>query len=234
MLKITVHSGLLATRCPGNQLCVLDIAYAKKTAVANYLVALSLKGQGEVAPDMVTGYPRWSGSLWDLTARALTRVLYRADQAPLCSPPDKRCAYATRVCAVIERSSLHGSTVKLASVEITQAGNERGVYTAKFEEDISGSRTVDFTYGLKSLNPADLLLRAICWALFGKEVLGPAPALIVPPFIKVDGVERFHVDALNEPAKTGFARYRRASLIESEVPEPMAKGEDYVRFLIQG
>lgn len=54
MLKVYIHSGLLSTRNLGNQLAVLDIAYAKRAFLADYLVAMNIKGAGEVPPDTVT------------------------------------------------------------------------------------------------------------------------------------------------------------------------------------
>ena len=234
MLKIILHSGNLASRNPGNRLAVLDIAYAKKDYLADYAVALSLKGAGEVAPDLVTNYPRWAASLWDLTARALTRILYRADQAPAQPKPDRRCAYATRLCAVIERATLSDRGIELASVEIAQQEGQRGLYSAHFDEDILGKRTAHFAYGLKSLNPADLLLRSICWSLHGKDTLGPKPALILPPTMSVDGVDRFHIEALAEPARTGFLRHQGVNFPTTAAPNPMPKAEDYVRFLMKG
>src|ERR1043165_7803340 len=75
MLRMTIHAGLLAERTDANQLAVLDIAYQKRAPLADYVVALTLRKQGELEPACVANYPRWSGSLWDLTARALTRVL---------------------------------------------------------------------------------------------------------------------------------------------------------------
>ena len=234
MLKVTIHSGVLATRSAGNQLAVLDIAYAKQEALADYLVALSLRGVGEVAPDRLSSYPRWSASLWDLTARALTRVLYRADQATSSGVPDRRCAYATRICAVIERATLHERGVELATAEITQTAGQRGVYTVHLDEDIMGRHTASFSYGLKALNPADLLLRSLCWSLYGTDVLGPRPALVLPPVIRVEGVERFHIEALAEPAKTGFLRHMGANFPTTHAPDPLPKAEDYVRFLMRG
>lgn len=79
MLKVTVHSGLLASRNISNQLAVLDVAYQKKAALADYVVALSLRGSGELAPAFVRNYPRWSAGVWALIARALAQTLYRAD-----------------------------------------------------------------------------------------------------------------------------------------------------------
>lgn len=234
MLKVCLHTGDLGSRSAGNQLAVLDIAYAKQEALANYLVAVSLKEQGELAPDMVMNYPRWAGSLWDLTARALTRILYRLDQAPATTAPDRRCAYATRLCASIERSALEGRGVELATAEISQVKGQRGVYLARFDEDILGEHSASFAYGLKSLNPLDLLLRSICWALFNKDVLGPVPSLILPPTMTLDSVDRFHIEALKEPAKTGFLRHQGVNFPSSQAPDPLPKAQDYVNFLMKG
>lgn len=234
MLRVHLHTGDLGARSPGNQLAVLDIAYAHKTALADYLVGMVARGQGEVEPDYLRRYPRWSGSLWDLTARALTRVLYRADQAPEAPEPDRRCAYATRLCAVVERVTLDGAGVELGWASIAQRGRERGYYTVVLEEDILGQHSGEFAYGSKRLDARDLLLRAINWALFGKPTLGPAPALILPPTLCIDGEDRFHVQALQEPARTGFERYRATSLPAVAVAEPLARAQDYVDFLMQG
>lgn len=234
MIRVIIFSGDLASRNPGKQLAVLDIAYAKQAQLSNYLVALSLRGVGEVVPDAVSNYPRWSASLWDLIARALTRVLYRNDQAPALDKPDRRCAYATHICAVIEKATLAERGVELGTVEIAQDSGLRGHYTVNFTEDILGPREAHFEYGLKSLNPADLLLRAICWSLYGKDNLGPMPRLMLPPTLKLGGVEHFHLEALSEPAKTGFLRHISASAGAPATPDPMPKAEAYVHFLIEG
>lgn len=234
MLRVLLHSGHLTTRNPGNLMATLDIAYRKQEAWSDYTVAFSLKGTGTVETDEVNGYPRWAGSLWDLVARALTRVLYREDQAPTSPKPDCRCAYATRLCAVIEKSTGDMRGAELATVEISQLGNQRGVYTAIFKEDIVGDRAASFTYGLKSLLPADLLLRAICWTYFDKSVLGDRPALILPAAVKMNGIELFDANALPEPAKTGFRRHRGANFPATQGPAQMARAEDYVAFLMRG
>ncbi|NKE67617.1 hypothetical protein RAMLITH_17480 [Ramlibacter sp. RBP-2] len=232
MLHVFIHSGALDERNPGNQLAVLDIAYAKRSYMADYDIALLVKGYGEARRDAVKGYPRWSGSLWDLVARALTRALYEADEAPPAGPVDRRCAYATKLCIAVFRSTAEeGPGFEIATGEIVQAG-KRGLYTVNLEEDILGRRSATFEYGTKRLVHADLVLRALCWALFGKDTLGRRPALILPPAIKVDGVERFDIENLEEPARTGFDRYRAPAGTTS--PDPMPKAEDYARFLTRG
>ena len=234
MLRVYLYTGGLDGRNPANQVAAIDIAYAKKEALADYLVGMTLRGHGEVEPDFVLRYPRWSASLWDLVARALVRLLYRANQAPASPKPDKRCAYATRLCAVIERSTLDGSGVILGTATIAQLEGQRGHYTAIFDEDINGRHVGNFVYGTKRLDAVDLLLRAICWSLYEKDTLAPYPALILPPTIELEGVDRFHVEALAEPAKTGFERFRGANFPTNEAPESLAKAQDYVSFLMRG
>ena len=233
MLKVSIHSGELRTRALNNQLAVLDIAYQRKGYVSDYLLALSARGRGEVAPDVLLSYPRWSASLWDLTARALTRILYRDDQAPPAGTPDRRCAYATRMCAAIELQTLDDRGLEIGTVQIAQDPKRRGLYEARFDEDILGPRKGSFEFGKKALDHAELLLRAICWTYYGRDTLGPAPALIVPPSMKVDGVDMFHLESLGEPAKTGFLRNIGKHLPGSK-PAAMQRLEDYAVFLMQG
>jgi hypothetical protein len=235
VLKVTVHSGLLASRTVANQLAVLDIAYQKKSALADYVVALSLRGSGELAPAFVRSYPRWSASVWDLVVRALAQALYRADQIPASDKADRRCAYATRICASIERMTAIGRGHEVGTVEILQDGARRGVYTATFEEEVLGRRNTQFEYGCKALNPAELMMRAICWAYYGKDVVGPMPKLILPPALKIEGIERFHLAALDEPALTEFQRYQTIhAKVGAEPVSNLPRAEDYVRFLMEG
>lgn len=233
MLRMTIHAGLLAERTDANLLAALDIAYQKRAPLADYVVALTLRQQGELEPACVANYPRWSGSLWDLTARALTRVLYKSDTLPSVARVDRRCAYATKLCAVVERITLDERGVQLATAEIRQPGKVRGQYHAVFDEDILGSRVAEFEYGCKVLNPAELVLRAICYAYFGSDVLGKRPRLALPTTTVIDGKEVFDLEGLDEPARTGFSRHR-ANFLPLAKPEPMPLARDYVDFLMRG
>jgi hypothetical protein len=232
MLRLSINAGRLSERNDANQLAVLDIAYQKRAALADYIVALTLRQQGELEPAVVANYPRWSGSLWDLVARALTRVLYKSDVLPPVSRVDRRCAYATKMCATIQRITPDSRGVQLAAAEILQPGKVRGQYHAVFEEDILGQRTAEFEYGCKVLNPAELLLRAICYAHFGTDVLGKRPRLILPTTTTINGKEVFDIEGLDEPARTGFIRHR-ANLLPLARPEPMPLAQDYVNFLMR-
>lgn len=233
MLKVYIHSGLLSTRNLGNQLATLDIAYSKRAFLADYLVAMNIKGAGEVPPDTVTNYPRWSASLWDLVVRALTRILYRDDCAKPTRYVDRRCAYATKMCIVVERSTLDDQGMVLATGEILHIEGKRGHYVVNLDEDILGRYSATFQYGMKHLQHADLVLRALCWALYGQDTPGKRPALLIPPTVNVEGVNRFHIDALPQPARTGFNRYR-APLGAAEAPDPMPSMDDYALFLAKG
>lgn len=234
MLRISIHSSDAKGINAGNQLAQLDIAYARQAPVADYVVGIAIRGVGEVEPDKVLNYPRWAGSVWDLVARALTRLLYRADEAPPGRTPDRRCAYTTKLCAIVERVSPEGPYAEVANVEILQAGGKRGMYLARFEEDILGKREATFAYGLKSLSYPELLLRAICHAYFGKDTLGPRPALILPPTMKVNSEEVFDVESLREPARTGFLRYRGFYYPRAEAMNPLVSSQTYVDFLSRG
>lgn len=234
MLRVSIHSSDAKGINAGNQLAQLDIAYAKLGPVADYVVGIAIRGVGEVAPDKVVNYPRWAGSVWDLVARALTRLLFRADQAPPGRTPDRRCAYTTKLCAIVERVSPEGPYAEVANVEILQSGGKRGMYLARFEEDILGTREATFAYGLKSLSYPELLLRAICHAYFGKDTLGPRPTLILPPTMKVNGEEVFDAESLREPARTGFLRYRGINYPMAAAPDPLVPGQVYADFLSRG
>lgn len=233
MLKVHLHAGLLAERNAANVLATLDIAYAKQEAFADYVVALTQRQAGEQAPVVLQGYPRWSASLWDLIARGIALSLYRDGKVPSAAKPDRRCAYATRLCAVIEKATRDDSAVLLGSAELFQQGPERGHYTVQLDEDILGKRTGQFAYGCKRLNPLDLLFRALCWALYGQDTPGARPKLIVPTSINIGGEDQFEVATLQEPARTGFARHLAATQPTAK-PAQMARAQDYVQFLMEG
>lgn len=235
MLRVSIHAGLLKERNPQNQIGAVDIAYHKRAALADYVVAMQLNGRGELEPSYVRDYPRWAGSVWDLVARAISAVLYaeHGGVAPPVPRIDKRCAYATKMCAAVQAMKEDGRGTEIATAELLQPGRARGSYVASFNEDIMGPRKGEFDYGCKILNPADLLLRAICHAHWGNELLGRRPALILPATMKVDGVEVFDLQALAEPARTGFTRHR-ANSVPLAKPEQMPKSQDYTNFLMQG
>lgn len=234
MLRVYIHNGLLENRNPGNLQATLDIAYKKQEAWADYALAMSRKGVGEVLPDVIEGYPRWAGSMWDLVARALSRILFRTEAPDAAGTPDLRCAYSKSLCAVIEKSTDSDRGIQLGTVQITQAPNERCVYDSVFTEDILGERRGRFTFGKKSLVECELLMRAILWTYFQQDAMGPRPALVIPASIKVNEVDMFDANGLPEPTKTGFRRYRGANFPTAKGPDAMAKASEYETFLHRG
>ena len=233
MLRVSLHHSTLTDRSEANQCAVLEVAYAKQGLMSDYLVSLSLREDGQREPAMVMGYPRWAGSLWDLVVRALGASLYGTQPIPPADKPDRRCAYATKLCAVIEGSDAKRSGLLLGSATVTQDGNQRGRYVVELQEDILGRHQGKLAFGTKRLNPAELLLRAACQALYGAGQPGARPALIVPPVLKVEGVDHFDIQGLREPARTGFKRYvaRRYPTAEELV---LGRAEDYAEFLAKG
>lgn len=232
MLKVSIHAGLLAELQPESCVGVLDIAYRKRHALADYAVAMQLAGVGEMPPATVSAYPRWSGSLWDLVARAITQVLYQSDVAPPAPKVDKRCAYTKKLCAVIHSATLEGPGRRLATFEIQQSGRVRGEYRAVFWEDILGEREASFEYGTKNLNFGDLMLRAICHSLWQRDTLGPKPSLILPGVLKLDGEEdTFQLEALPEPALTGFKRYCATKEPKAAI-DALPPAKAFTRFLM--
>lgn len=233
MLKLSIHAGLLPERRPENVMAVVDIAYAKKEAFADYLVAATVRDKGEQKPQTLTNYPRWSGSLWDLAARAIARSLYGDSKIPPAPKPDKRCAYASKLCAVIERHTVDERSQLLGEAELWLQGPERCTYAIKLSEDILGVREARFEYGTKRLETMELMMRALCWALFNHDTPGPRPKLILPNSVTVDSEERFDVASLQEPARTGFSRHMAATR-PTAAPIGWALTKDYVQFLMEG
>lgn len=230
MLRVAIHSSTLRERSPLNQVAILDIAYHNREMLPNYLVAMTVSGAGALQPGIVEKYPRWSGSLWDLVARALATLLYPQAAVPPTHSPDRRCAYTTVACATLEKSSLTERGVHLGSLEIAQAGKQRGVYRVTMDEDILGERGADFAYGCKRMSLPDLVMRSICHVLFDQDVAGARPKLVVPETLLIDGEERFDIQSLAEPARTGFMRFMHQHF-PARADDQLARAKDYIEFL---
>ena len=237
MLKVYIHGGSLDKIRTGNRLATLDIGYRERSDIASYLTVLNIKGIGEVGPQLVERYPRWSGSLWDLVARCLTRCLYLRDQPMAFGAPAKNPAFADGICAVIEKWTGEGQMgQELGWAEVSREPRSRTQYIVQLDEDILGTRKkIRFTYGPEVLNPADLLLRSICWSLHKCETLGPKPVPHLPPLLEMNGVDHIAVSDLQEPAKTGLTRYLGVSKhhgLKMPTHEPLlVPADDYVTFL---
>lgn len=244
MLRVSIHAGPLSNASRFNQLAWLDIGYDRLDALADYRIFGFAKGDGAGEPVTLPAYPRWSGSLWDLTARAIALLLDRdADPAaltvPAYEPGGPRAAFASAISASIQHHSrARGESVTtLASVNIAQRGNNRGVYLATFIEDLATERcTEPFLFRPKFLNPAELLLHAALVHLTGQhEQIPPTPQLAVPASITVGDKDYIAIHKLIEPARTGFTRWltrqSETPIAQEDAPQGLAPATMYAKFL---
>lgn len=214
MLRVSVHAGPLAATSRYNCLAWVDIGYEKLKAIADYKTVLFQRGVGATMPAPIYGYPRWSATLWDLTARAIALGLRTepeclTEEVPQVSRTKKRCAFASQVCAVIEHVPASGLRRRtLATADIEQVGRSRGTYVARFEEHTMAKHVTEpFDFRPDHLSAAELLLHACLVRLTGKSEMPPRPGVRVPPKIELAGLVHVPIHRLVEPAKTGFVSW---------------------------
>jgi hypothetical protein len=217
MLRVNIHAGPLSKATRFNLISWIDIAYERLEPIANYKTVLFETGHGATLPEPLDGYPRWSASLWDLTARALTLGLNQglsADQpreaVPVVETREKGFAFASQICAMIEHPPAAGSNSRdmLGSVEVKQSGRNRGTYVARFREHtMPDQTTAPFQFMPSYLRPAELLLHACLMRLTGTREMPPRPALCVPEAVEKDGLRYVPIHMLVEPARTGFLNW---------------------------
>lgn len=242
MLKVSVHAGPLAAASRFNLVAWVDIGYERLEPVADYKTVLYQAGEGVSMPVLLCNYPRWSASLWDLTARAIALGLTAegappAEQPPAYTPQDKRFAFAQQLCALIEHFSGDGRRRDtLATADITQCGRRRGTYRAVFDEHAQRRHVVEsFAFRSAHLRPAELLLHACMTRFMGQSEMPPRPGLCVPPAIDVGGLRYVPIHKLVEPARTGFVRWLHSNseppTSHPDAPQGIAPEAMYVTFL---
>jgi hypothetical protein len=243
MLRINIHAGALETASRFNLLAWLDVGYEKLEPIADYKTMLFQAGIGAMLPAPIYNYPRWSASLWDLTARALALGLREVpenitEELPSFVYSDKRFAFADQMCASIEHLPTAGNRHRrtLSSLQIKQVGRRRGHYVAAFDEHtMKRHLTSPFIFRPARLQAAELVLYACLIHLNGKPELPPRPALCVPPPFEVDGQRFVQIHQLTEPARTGFVTWLyhndTAPLEHKAAPSGIAPERMYVRFL---
>lgn len=212
MLRVSIHAGPLKKASRFNLVGWIDIAYEKLAPIANYKTVLFEAGIGATLPVPLEGYPRWSASLWDLTARAIALGLSPDPANPTEGVPevvsrDKQFAFASELCAVIEHRPAAGANnyKTLGSVSIEQHGRSRGMYVARFDEHTLPRHVTDpFQFTPAYLRPSELLLHACLERLTGTREMPPRPALCVPDPVERDGLRYVAIHHLVEPARTGF------------------------------
>ena len=208
MLSVSIHASSLMKASPFNRLARLDIVYETLNPVADYKLSLMERNQDPLPSRTLWNYPRWSASLWDLTARGLAiclpDVYPRTEQAPGFAPGGKRCAFVRELAIVLDHVACDARNT-LGTASIAQVGRRRGIYQATFDEHIMKlHRTEVFEFRPAFFRPAELLLHACMHRLTGQAELPPRPGLCAPAPVLVDGVRHIQIHQLVEPARTGF------------------------------
>lgn len=242
MLKVSIHAGPIKSVSPFNILGWLEIAYERLEPIADYKTMLYQKGIGAQVQTSIYKYPRWSASLWDLTARALALGLREdldcLDEEVPALVEKKPFAFASEICALIEHTPPAGDQHRrqLATVSITQFGRRRGTYVATFEEHTAPTKTIlPFVFRPAHMRPAELLLHACLHHLTGNATLPPRPGLCIPMPIVENGENYVPIHRLVEPARTGFNRWLfhvgMPPVTHVDAISGMAKEALYVQFL---
>lgn len=241
MLRVSIHAGPLAEASRYNLLAWLDIGYEKLAPIADYKGVLFQSGLGATPPYALASYPRWSASLWDLTARAIALGLNfeePSETVPEVTHPRKGCAFASEISALIEHLP-GGQTIRrrtLASASIRQVGRRRGSYEAHFDEHtMKRHSTEPFLFTPEVMRPAELLLHACLVRLTGTQEMPARPGLCVPKPIEFEGLSYVPIHGLVEPARTGFRNWlhewSEPPLEHEGAPLGIAPEPLYVKFL---
>jgi len=248
MLRVSIHAGPLRSISRFNRTDWLDIGYHTLDDRAVYKVVLFKIGQGAVPPVLLRKYPRWSSSLWDLSARALTRSLYPVpdneheldpqEQVPAAQNVTKKRAFAESMCAVIQHMPNSGAAVRqIAAMQIEEHKTKRCMYRVRIEEDLQTTRQTEyFKFAPSFLQPAELVLRAALFSMSGSiDVFPPRPPLLLPKDKVIEGKRFIAIHQLKEPARSGLLRWlfqhRRAPIAQAGAPEGLVLWSIFENFL---
>ena len=210
MLKVTLHHATQDSVSAQNILGRLDIGYARLDATADYKAVMQTSGLGEQSPVTLTGYPRWSASIWDLVARITCLGINRREAIwPAEIPVQRRCAFIENMTALVEHwpDGVHTRRASVGSARVSML-RRKGRYEATFTDDILGEqRSEVFTHTPEALNAWDLLVRAYAWTVAETFVLPPRPQLYVPIPVAHGGTSYVGLDTVGEPARSGIRRW---------------------------
>lgn len=238
MLKLTLHASSPRNATAFNRIGMLDIAYEKLDARADYKALLWTAGIGEGPAIKLQNYPRWSTSVWDLIVRCICLGISLKEEVwPANIPNTRKGAYALDLCAIVEHwadgSDTRRTVVGTAHLRMC---TRRCNYRATFEDDILGERTTAvFRHTPAVLNAWDLLTRAYAWLTTDSPQLAPRPELYKPIPIAVGKDSYVNLDTVSEPARTGIYRWLEKQAIQTvEVPVvegPCVTEAQFVTFL---
>lgn len=238
MLKVTLHASKPRNVSAQNLIGRLDVGYVTLDAMADYKGLMLTTGLGEQAPVRLTGYPRWSASIWDLLVRMVCLSLSGREAVwPEVLPNTRRGAFIEDMTAVVEHwpdgFDTRRSTVGTAHVAMT---SRRCNYRATFTDDILGTVVSDvFRHTPIGLAPWDLLTRAYAWLTTQSGVLPARPTLYTPIPIADGGQSYVALETVAEPARTGCYRWLDKRQIDT-VTLPVVEGpciteSQFVEFL---
>lgn len=145
MLKLTLHASSPRNATANNRVGMLDIAYEKLAARADYKALLWTAGLGEQAAVKLQNYPRWSASVWDLVIRIICLAISRKEEVwPAVIPNERKGAYTLELCAIVEHWP-DGSDVRrtVAGTAHLKMCSRRCNYRATFEDDILGTQNTE-------------------------------------------------------------------------------------------
>ena len=239
MLSVSIHASSPENAGRFNRLARLDIVYQRLSPVADYKLALLERNINPQPPRTLAQYPRWSSSLWDLVARAISISLLAeapsAEQVPEFEPGGTRCAFIREMCAILDHTA-NDTRNTLGVAHLRQLGRKRGRYVATFEEHtVKPFRTEPFEFAPAYFRPAELLMHACLQRLTGKAEMPPRPGLCSPPPLRIDGLSYIQIHQLVEPARTGFRTwlswFSEPAIEHPDAPLGIAPETLYVKFL---
>jgi hypothetical protein len=215
MLRLSTHAGPLKAMSRFNRLDWVEIGYETLNRHADYKVVLFEVGRGAREQVALRGYPRWSGSIWDLVVRSIALALSPDPRQPqeLAQPVQwgkKKFAFVEAMSAVIQHIPNAGGGIRqLASMELTYDESAAGAYRVTIEEEMLATKELaSFIFAPEFLRPAELVMRAALVGLTGSMDELPSRPLLYKPTPEIIKLRpHVRVDNIREPARSGFRRW---------------------------
>lgn len=248
MLRVSVHAGHPSGVSRYNRSDWLDIGYERLDADAVYKIVLFQAGIGACEAVLLKGYPRWSGSLWDLVARSIAMALWPEETGqqervePAQYAEGQRIAFAKHTTAIVTHLPEQGTASReIATMLIAHSPKALGVYRASVDEDTRDRQSVSpFLFAPAVLSPIELVLRTALFMLHGSiDTLPARPPLVLPPRDEEADKKYVRLSRVTEPARTGLTRWLlkvgRTPEVRSDCPAgrvPEAWYEEFLRTAI--
>lgn len=247
MIKVSIFAGPLETANLNARRAWLDLAYHEVGPYSDYKTCLFQNGFGCGPTLLLKRYPRWSASIWDLIARVIC-INLNANGAPESENLEfmpgpiqtgKHIAFAEELSVSVEHQS-GGKVTRnraLCSMNIKK-GRRKGMYVASLTDNLGQSfSNIEVTYKPSVFQPALLVAKVACQHLHGDAETLPEKPVLMLPTAQVEGGQKWIcVNAVREPARSGFQRWLAESkipLIESEQFGEVAHADNYARFLVE-